>query len=59
MNICWTLSIPRPIKPYHFNTIIISCPSPFKYHRASANIIDVVLLAQNVHERKKLYYFDL
>jgi hypothetical protein len=30
MNICLTLSKPRPIKPFYFNTIIISCPSPFK-----------------------------
>jgi hypothetical protein len=29
MNICLTISQPRPIKSYFYNTIIISCPSPF------------------------------
>ncbi len=29
MNICRTFSKPRPIKPYHLNRNLISCPSPF------------------------------
>jgi hypothetical protein len=33
MYICRTLSSPRPIKPYHFNRILISCPSSFKVAR--------------------------
>jgi hypothetical protein len=30
-NICRSFSLPRPIKPYNFNAIIISCPSPFNF----------------------------
>jgi hypothetical protein len=29
MNICRTFSKPRPIKPFHLNRILISCPNPF------------------------------
>jgi hypothetical protein len=30
ISAAWTLSLPWPIKPYHFKIILISCPSPFK-----------------------------
>jgi hypothetical protein len=52
MNICLTLSYPRPMKPYYLNTIIISCPSPFK----SMNQGEILVRAAIVKERSTILY---